>query len=101
MSDYSDNSDDENDVEQYDPFKLLDEVSNNIDKIWNDVIVNYLNNPNIEILERLDKHDSNKFYEFFINNSNYYNTIISDIKEIMKKQKKKKKIYKKRIRRKK
>jgi hypothetical protein len=84
MTDY--NSEEE-EIEKYDAFVLLDEVNNNIEMIWKDVILNYINNPNMEILQHLREDDCNKFNDFFKNNSIFYKTIIEDIKIQIKAQK--------------
>lgn len=89
ISDYnSENSEEEEVEEEYNPYDLLNNLSDNIEDIWNDVVMKYVNDPKMEILQKLDKFDSDRFYNFFTNNSNFYNTIIDDIKVEIKKQKK-------------
>jgi hypothetical protein len=86
---YYENSEEDNDeeIENYNPYDVLDEMNKEIDLLWKNVIINYIENPTVEILQKLDKFDSHKFYEFMTNNSSFYKTIIEDIKEDIKKQK--------------
>lgn len=55
--------------------KLEDEVEVNLEKIWNDVLIPYLNmEGNVKILN-LDKYDMYLFKDFFYKNSKYYKFI--------------------------
>ena len=92
---YSENSEEEEEIIDYNPYDLLDDFNKEIDLLWENVIINYIENPTVQILQKLDKFDSHKFYEFITNNSPYYKTIIEDIKEENKKQKIKEEIEEK------
>jgi len=55
--------------------KLEDEVELNLEKIWKEVLIPYLNlERNVSILN-LDEYDIHLFKDFFYKNSKYYKFI--------------------------
>jgi len=63
--------------EELDFFDLNDKVQNNIEAIWEDVILPYIENDN-SILN-LNENDIKKFISFFCSNSKYYKFISNNL----------------------
>ena len=67
---------DNNDIDFY---KLSDEIEINLEKIWNDVIVPYINlDDNMKILN-LSENNLNDFKSFFYKNSKYFKFVQNNI----------------------
>ena len=65
------------DEEEFDFYKMNDEIQFNIDRLWNDVITPYLEEDG-NILN-LTKDDIGKFISFLYDNSKYYKFVTKNL----------------------
>lgn len=78
MSDKEEQSNSENDIDFY---KLNDEIDLNLERIWYNVIVPYLDLDDDMKILKLEEKNLIDFKYFFYNNSKYYRFVRNNIYE--------------------
>jgi hypothetical protein len=61
----------------YDVENLILEIENDIRKLWDNVIIYYINNHKCQILDKLTEHDYTKFFDFMIKNCKPYQSSLN------------------------